>query len=81
MKNKILIGLIVFLVIFNTGLIFSLFATPKSKLPSRFTKCYQEQDFYVVYDNSTKVMYSVSKNGELTMLYTNHGNPLEYTGK
>lgn len=55
--------------------------TPKVKLPSNFTKCYQEDNFFVVYDNKTKVMYSVSKNGVLSPLYFNTGNLQVFSNK
>lgn len=79
MKNKILIAIICLLLLFNIGLIISLIYTPKVKLPSNFTKCYQEDNFYIVYDNKTKVMYSVSKDGVLSPLYFSTGNLQVYS--
>ena len=50
-----------------------------------FTKIYGDGDFYVVYDNETKVMYAVSdglyNRGTLTMLVNADGTPKLYKGE
>lgn len=50
-----------------------------------FTRVYTDTDFYVVYDNQTKVMYTVSdchyNRGNLTMLVNADGTPKLYDGE
>lgn len=50
-----------------------------------FTRVYSDTDFYVVYDNETKVMYAVSDGhynyGNLTMLVNADGTPKLYDGE
>ena len=38
-------------------------------------------DFHVVYHKDTKVMYAVSRNGEITVLVDANGKPMLYEGK
>lgn len=50
-----------------------------------FTKVYSDGDFYVVYDNETKVMYAVSdghyNRGNFTLLVNVDGTPKLYDGE
>ena len=50
-----------------------------------FTKVYSDIDFYVVYDNETKVMYAVSDGhnnyGNFTLLVNADGTPKLYDGE
>ena len=50
-----------------------------------FTRVYSDTDFYVVYDNETKVMYAVSDGhynyGNLTLLVNPDGTPKLYDGE
>lgn len=55
-----------------------------------FARVYTDNDFYVIYDNETKVMYAVSSGGgrfngynrgNLTMLVNADGTPKLYDGE
>ena len=50
-----------------------------------FTRVYIDIDFYIVYDNETKVMYAVSdghyNRGNFTMLVNADGTPKLYDGE
>lgn len=50
-----------------------------------FTRVYTDTDFYVIYDNETKVMYAVSdghyNSGNFTLLVNADGTPKLYDGE
>ena len=95
MKNKKFLTIVISLFMIIFGLIAcvnsTIYATDSNNNYNgkMFTRVYTDTDFYVVYDNETKVMYAVSHGGgfnkynygNLTMLVNADGTPKLYEGE
>lgn len=80
----IAIILCVLLIYFATNVPNSASKLHDDNISSRFTKIESSNlhySFDVVYDNETKVMYTVSTKGEFTVLINADGTPLLYEGE
>ena len=87
-KNQKILGIVVCLLLIMCGLIVGCVdevTASDYKDDYMFTKIYGDGDFYIVYDNETKVMYAVSdglyNRGTLTMLVNADGTPKLYDGE
>ena len=92
MKNKKILTIVICLFMIISGLVACATSTVNATNSSNnyngnmFTKVESGlNDFYVVYDNETKVMYAVSdglyNSGVLTMLVNADGTPKIYEGE
>lgn len=85
--NKKILAIIVCLLLLIVGFTACSNSTvnASNNYKNMFTRVYSDTDFYVVYDNETKVTYAVSDNvynrGNFTMLVNADGTPKLYDGE